>query len=200
MDALNKSLADKSYVNGYVPSSADAAALADVPADLDETKFANVARWARHIRSFTEEERSAWGEGAAPAAAAAEDEDEDIDLFGSDDEEDEALEEERNRRLAESQAKKAAKGVIAKSSVVLDVKPFDDETDLGALEAKIREIKMEGLEWKAAKLEDIAFGIQKIVINCHVEDEKVSTDALIDEIMEFDDDVQSVDVAAFNKL
>eukprot|EP01094_Clydonella_sp_ATCC50884_P005993 TRINITY_DN14_c0_g2_i1.p1 TRINITY_DN14_c0_g2~~TRINITY_DN14_c0_g2_i1.p1 ORF type:complete len:187 (+),score=113.32 TRINITY_DN14_c0_g2_i1:57-617(+) len=135
-------------------------------------------------------------EAAAPAA----EEDDDIDLFGSDDEEDEEVEAERNRRLAESQAKKKEKGVIAKSSIVLDVKPFDDETDLGELEKKIREVTMEGLDWKASKLEEIAFGIKKLVISCHVEDDKVSTDLLVEKIEEFEDEVQSVDIAAFNKL
>ena len=66
--------------------------------------------------------------GCREAAPAEEEDDDDVDLFGSDDEEDEELEAERNRRLAESEAKKKEKGVIAKSSVVLDVKPFDDET------------------------------------------------------------------------
>merc|ERR1711963_469848 len=123
------------------------------------------------------------------AAPAEEEDDDDVDLLGSDDEEDEELEAERNRRLAESEAKKKEK-----------VKPFDDETDLNELETKIRAITMEGLEWKAAKLEDIAFGIQKLVISCHVEDDKVGVDLLEEKIMEFDDDVQSVDIAAFNKL
>merc|ERR1711963_945437 len=191
MDALNKKLADKSYVEGYTPTSSDVEALASVPDDLDAAKFPNVARWARHIRSFSEAERSAWGGASKSAAAPAaeEEDDDDVDLFGSDDEEDEELEAERNRRLAESEAKKKEK-----------VKPFDDETDLNELETKIRAITMEGLEWKAAKLEDIAFGIQKLVISCHVEDDKVGVDLLEEKIMEFDDDVQSVDIAAFNKL
>merc|ERR1712188_331848 len=178
MDALNKKLADKSYVEGYTPTSSDVEALASVPDDLDAAKFPNVARWARHIRSFSEAERSAWGGASKSAAAPAaeEEDDDDVDLFGSDEEEDEELEAERSRRLAESEAKKKEKGVIAKSSVVLDVKPFDDETDLNELETKIR------------------------VISCHVEDDKVGVDLLEEKIMEFDDDVQSVDIAAFNKL
>jgi hypothetical protein len=64
------------------------------------------------------------------AAAAAPADDDDVDLFGSDDEDDGAVEAERNRLLAESEAKKKAKGVIQKSSVIFDVKPFDDETGM----------------------------------------------------------------------
>lgn len=59
------------------------------------------------------------------AAPAAEDEeDDDIDLFGSDEEEDKEairLREERLRQYAEKKAKKPA--LVAKSSILLDVKP-----------------------------------------------------------------------------
>merc|ERR1712021_65462 len=69
------------------------------------------------------------GGAAAPAAAAADDDD-DVDLFGSSDEE-ESEEKKRitEERLAAYHAKKANKPkVIAKTSVLLDVKPWDDET------------------------------------------------------------------------
>lgn len=64
---------------------------------------------------------------AAPAsAAAAADDDDDVDLFGSEDEEeDEAAAKVREQRLAEYAAKKSKKPVlIAKSNVILDVKPW----------------------------------------------------------------------------
>ncbi|NWS48282.1 EF1D factor, partial [Probosciger aterrimus] len=58
-------------------------------------------------------------------AAAEEDDDNDIDLFGSDDEEEDQeaakVREERLRQYAEKKAKKP--GLIAKSSILLDVKP-----------------------------------------------------------------------------
>lgn len=57
-------------------------------------------------------------------AAAAEDDDDDLDLFGSDEEEDKEaarLREERLRQYAEKKAKKPA--LVAKSSILLDVKP-----------------------------------------------------------------------------
>lgn len=51
-----------------------------------------------------------------------EDEDDDIDLFGSDQDEDaEKLKEQRLKEYAQKKAKKPA--IIAKSSIVLDVKP-----------------------------------------------------------------------------
>lgn len=51
-----------------------------------------------------------------------------------------------------------------------------------------------------AKLVEIAFGIKKLQIMCIVEDDKVSVDALVELIQEFEDFVQSVDIAAFNKI
>jgi len=128
--------------------------------------------------------------------------DEDVDLFGSDDEEDdEEKERVKQERLKAYEAKKSKKpGPIAKSSVILDVKPWDDETDLKELEKKVRGIQMDGLLWGASKFLPVAYGIQKLQIMCVVEDEKVSIDALNEEIEAFSDYVQSVDIAAFNKI
>ena len=41
--------------------------------------------------------------------------------------------------------------VIAKSSLLLDVKPWDDETPMEKLEECVRSIEMEGLLWGACK-------------------------------------------------
>jgi len=41
--------------------------------------------------------------------------------------------------------------IIAKSTIVLDVKPWDDETDLKALEQAVRSIEADGLIWGACK-------------------------------------------------
>ncbi|NXK42202.1 EF1D factor, partial [Piprites chloris] len=138
---------------------------------------------------------------AAPAAEEEEDDD-DIDLFGSDDEEEDReaakVREERLRQYAEKKAKKP--GIVAKSSILLDVKPWDDETDMAKLEECVRSIRMDGLLWGASKLVPVGYGIRKLQIQCVVEDEKVGTDILEEEITKFEDYVQSVDIAAFNKI
>jgi len=130
------------------------------------------------------------------------DDDDDVDLFGSDDEEEDAeaarIREERLKAYAEKKSKKV--GPIAKSSILLDVKPWDDETDLKQMEATIRTIHMDGLVWGAAKTVPLAFGIHKLSILCTVEDEKVSIDDLSEKIQADEDFVQSVDIAAFNKI
>nr|XP_054498994.1 elongation factor 1-delta isoform X2 [Agelaius phoeniceus] len=138
----------------------------------------------------------------AEPAAAEEDEDDDIDLFGSDDEEEDQeaakVREERLQQYAEKKAKKP--GLIAKSSILLDVKPWDDETDMAKMEECVRSIHMDGLVWGASKLVPVGYGIKKLQIQCVVEDEKVGTDILEEEITKFEDYVQSVDIAAFNKI
>jgi elongation factor 1-delta len=126
----------------------------------------------------------------------------DVDLFGSDsDEENEAAAKVREERLAAYNAKKSKKpALIAKSNVILDVKPWDDETDMKELENQVRKISSDGLLWGAAKLVPLAYGIHKLQISCVVEDEKISIDWLQDEITAIEDYVQSVDIAAFNKI
>ncbi|XP_028986621.1 eukaryotic translation elongation factor 1 delta a (guanine nucleotide exchange protein) isoform X7 [Betta splendens] len=129
-----------------------------------------------------------------------EDDDDDIDLFGSDDDDEEAerLKQERLDAYAAKKAKKPA--LIAKSSILLDVKPWDDETDMAKLEECVRSVQMDGLLWGASKLLPVGYGIKKLQISCVVEDDKVGTDILEEEITKFEDFVQSVDVAAFNKI
>ncbi|VDM10793.1 unnamed protein product, partial [Wuchereria bancrofti] len=127
---------------------------------------------------------------------------EDFDLFGSSDEEDaekERIKQERLKAYAEKKAKKAV--CIAKSSIILDVKPWDDTTDMQEMEKLVRRIEKDGLVWGGAKLIPLAYGIKVLQIICIVEDEKVSVDDLIEQITEeVSDHVQSVDIVAFNKI
>ena len=98
---------------------------------------------------------------AAPAATSApskkveeEDDDEEVDLFGSDSDSEDDAEKARVReeRLAAYHAKKAKKpALIAKTSVVLDIKPWDDETDMDAMLKNVKTIVKEGLLWGACK-------------------------------------------------
>jgi len=153
--------------------------------------------------AVAEEEKPAASEETKPAASeekkpAAGD---DFDLFDSDEEESDEQKRIKEERLAAYAAKKAKKpGVIAKSSVILDIKPWDDETDLDEVEKLVKSIEMEGLVWGAAKKLPLGYGIHKLQIVTCVEDEKVSVDDLIEKITEFEDHVQSVDIAAFNKI
>jgi len=120
-------------------------------------------------------------------------------LFGDDDGEAAAAAAAAKEKA--QKAKKPKKEVIEKSIILFEVKPWGEETDLDALAKKILEISMEGLLWKTEyKKEPIAFGINKLLIGVTVEDKKVSVDDLQEKIEAFEDEVQSVDIAAFNKV
>uniref|UniRef100_A0A0A9YBT1 Elongation factor 1-beta n=1 Tax=Lygus hesperus TaxID=30085 RepID=A0A0A9YBT1_LYGHE len=206
-------ISDKSYVEGWVASQADVAVLeAFGSAPSDTTPHAK--RWYNHIKSISEADKkklpgqkkapSGFNLGAAPAGgkpAPAADDDDDVDLFGSDEEEDAEAAKVREERLKAYNEKKSKKpALIAKSSIVLDVKPWDDETDMKEMEKHVRTIVKDGLVWGASKLVPVGYGIMKLQIMCVVEDDKVSVDELVENIQEMEDFVQSVDIAAFNKI
>merc|ERR1712025_1497085 len=207
--ALNEFLAEHSYIEGFVPSQADTAvfkALSGAP----KSDTPHALRWYNHIKSFAagmdqfpkaSKDASAYTSGAAAAASKADDDD-DVDLFGSDEEEDDEekkrITEERLKAYHEKKSKKPA--LIAKTSVLLDVKPWDDETDMDAMLKSVKTIEMDGLLWGASKLVPVGYGIKKLQVMCVVEDAKVSIDELQEKISEFEDFVQSVDVAAMNKI
>ncbi|KAI9883834.1 MAG: hypothetical protein M1823_004388 [Watsoniomyces obsoletus] len=218
---LNNWVRSRSYIAGYAPSQADVAsfkALKEAPA---VEKYPHAYRWYQHIASYESEFSSLPGDPSksytaygpessevtinpakAPDAAKNDDDDNDVDLFGSDDEEEDAEAARiREERLAEYRKKKEGKTKpAAKSIVTLDVKPWDDETDMSELEKGVRAITMDGLVWGASKLVAVGFGIKKLQINLVVEDDKVSLDELQQKIEEDEDHVQSTDVAAMQKL
>jgi len=151
-------------------------------------------------KSATPAKAAAPKPAAKAAAKPADDDDDDVDLFGSD-EEDEESKAVREKRLKEYGEKKSKKpGPIAKSSVILDVKPWDDETDMKELEKAVRSIQKDGLVWGVSKLMPVAYNVKKLQIVVVVEDDKVSIEELTEEIEAFEDFVQSVDIAAFNKI
>lgn len=104
------------------------------------------------------------------------------------------------KKQAEEKAAKGKKVVVGKSEVTLDVKPWDDETDMKKLEESVRSVAMEGLVWSAGKMIPVGYGINKLRIMAVVVDDLVSIDALQDEIEAFEDFVQSTDIFAFNKI
>ena len=89
---------------------------------------------------------------------------------------------------------------VAKTSVLLEVKPWDAETDLDQMLEAVKSIQMDGLLWGAHKRVPVGYGINKLQILCVVEDDKVSTDELQEKISDFEDLVQNVDVVVMNKV
>ncbi|XP_006888632.1 PREDICTED: elongation factor 1-beta-like [Elephantulus edwardii] len=128
--------------------------------------------------------------------------DDDIDLFGSEEEEEsQEAKKLREERLAQYGSKKAQNpALVAKSSILPDVKPWDDETDMAKLEECFRSIQADDLVWGSSKLVPESYGIKKLQIQCVVEDDKVGTDELKEQVTAFEDYVQSMDVAALSKI
>lgn len=96
------------------------------------------------------------------------------------------------KETVDKQKKTKKPAPVAKSLVVLEVKPWGPDVDLDTLGKRIyTEIKQDGLFWKTEfKKEPVAFGVFKIVIGMTIEDDKVSVDDLIEKITEqFEEEV-----------
>ncbi|XP_012534128.1 elongation factor 1-beta' [Monomorium pharaonis] len=214
---LNDYLADRSYIEGYQPTQADAAVFEALGKPPTQSSNHHVRRWYNHIKTYdlktlpgVKKVPDIFGASAkapAPSSALASsttkanDDDDDLDLFGSDEEEDAEAAKVREERLKAYADKKSKKPtVIAKSSVVLDVKTWGDEIDMQQVETAVRSIEMDGLLWGGSKLVPVGYGMSKLQIMCVIEDEKVSVDLLIEQIQDFEELVQSVDIASFNKI
>ena len=158
--ALNTYLAEHSYIEGYVPTQGDSAVFDALKGKSpDRATYPHAERWFSHIKSFESAAKKQFPKCHNPVdsyvgGASVADEEEDIDLFGSDDEEEDAeaarVREERIKAYTDKKSKKPA--LIAKTSVLLDVKPWDDETDMGALTNAVKSVEMDGLTWGATKV------------------------------------------------
>ncbi|XP_019417261.1 PREDICTED: elongation factor 1-delta-like [Lupinus angustifolius] len=220
LQKLDEYLLTRSYISGYQASKDDLtvyALLSGVPSD----KYVNVSRWYNHIdallrisgvsgegsgvtvegSALVAEEAIATPPAADTKASAAEDDedDDDVDLFGEETEEEKKAAEERAAAVKASGKKKES----GKSSVLLDVKPWDDETDMKKLEEAVRSVQQEGLFWGASKLVAVGYGIKKLQIMLTIVDDLVSVDTLIEETLTVEpinEYVQSCDIVAFNKI
>ncbi|CAA0816551.1 Elongation factor 1-delta 2 [Striga hermonthica] len=211
---LDEYLLSRSYITGYQASKDDLtvhAALSKPPS----SDYVNVSRWYNHIEALLRisgvsgEGSGVTIESSAPvatppaadtkASAAEDDDDDDVDLFGEETEEEKKAAEERAAAVKASSKKKES----GKSSVLMDVKPWDDETDMKKLEEAVRSVQMEGLLWGASKLVPVGYGIKKLQIMITIVDDLVSVDNLIEDYLTaepINEYVQSVDIVAFNKI
>ncbi|XP_027329198.1 elongation factor 1-beta 2-like [Abrus precatorius] len=211
LKSLDQFLSGKTYISGDQLTKDDIKVYAFVVGKPGDS-FLNAAKWydvvSSHLaKSFPGNAQGVKFSGkAAPAEAApakavasaeAEDDD-DLDLFGDETEEDKKAAEERE--AAKKSTKKKESG---KSSVLLDVKPWDDETDMKKLEEAVRSVEMPGLLWGASKLAPVGYGIKKLQIMMTIVDDLVSVDSLIEEHLTVEpcnEYIQSCDIVAFNKI
>ncbi|CAM6101589.1 unnamed protein product [Calypogeia fissa] len=227
LQKLNEYLLTRSYISGYQAFRDDLAVYVAITSPPD-AKFGNVARWYSHItsllgssfpgtatgvkiagspassatRDFTPGPAPPTPEASPvtpPAAPAAEEEDDDLDLFGEETEEEKA---DAAKRQAEKRAS-GNKAVLGKSSVLMDVKPWDDETDMKELEKAVRSVEQEGLTWGASKLVEVVPKIKKLQIMFTIVDDLVSPDNIIEDYLTAEprnEYIQSCDIVAFNKI
>ncbi|KAK8962411.1 hypothetical protein KSP40_PGU011331 [Platanthera guangdongensis] len=217
---LDEFLLPRSYITGYQASKDDIAVYAELSAP-PPSDYINAFRWYNHIEALLRlsgvsgEGRGVKIEGSttvfeeAPASPRVtdtkapaiddDDDDDDVDLFGEETEEEKKAAEDRAAAVKASGKKKES----GKSSVLLDVKPWDDETDMQKLEAAVRSVKLEGLLWGASKLVAVGYGIKKLQIMMTIVDDLVSVDSLIEDYLTAEpanEHIQSCDIVAFNKI
>jgi len=205
-------LTNNAYLSGGpLPGAQDSQVFFSLKAAPDQTKYPNFFFWYATLSMFNPAVVKTWGAKKEQApkggkiqeiAKVEEAKKEEVDLFG--DEDDEADAERLRKKKEDEEAKKKLKKkevVIAKSIVVFDVKIIEEEQDLDVLAKKILEIEMDGLVWKTEyKKVPVAYNIKKLQMGCVVEDDKVSTDDLFEKILAWEDEVQSVDIASFQKV
>ena len=216
---LEKKLEHNLFVKGAQPSQDDAEAFAkfvEAKAVPDQDKYPSVWAWYSLMVLFEDEVIKSWkpqgkqeqhkkekgGKGGKKDKKEDKNEkaeEDDLDLFGEETEEDKKAKEEMKKKNKDKKGKK--KKEVDKSHVILEIKGWDAEQDLEALAKKIiSTIKMDGLSWNTGyKLEEVAFGIKKLVIAFLAEDDKVSVQEIIDTLESWEDEIQSVETVSFNK-
>ena len=227
---LNGILQKISYLDGYQPTQVDCSyfdAIGKVsPDDVNLYRWythiaaftvAQRAKWpGTYVEAAAAVEEEKEESKAAPAAAAADDDDDDDDeLFGDDDdlfdEEADAAAEARIAAAAaahnaKKEAERIAKGkAVARSklSYQFEVKPLEAGQDMEGLAQNIKKLSHDGIvTWgEQHKIVDVAFGIQKVLVQVIIYEDACCEDDLVDLITEnFEDEVQSVDLIAMTKL
>ncbi|KAI3461187.1 hypothetical protein Pfo_017850 [Paulownia fortunei] len=213
LKALDDFLSGKSYISGDQLTKDDVKVYAAVLEKPSADLYSNASKWyetvsAKLAPSFPGKAvgvrvggQAAAAEPAAPAEEAKEsaaDDDDDLDLFGDETEEEKKAAEQREAAKASTKKKESGK-----SSVLMDIKPWDDETDMKKLEESVRSVEIPGLLWGASKLVPVGYGIKKLQIMLTIVDDLVSVDDLIEDRLTAEpcnEYVQSCDIVAFNKI
>ncbi|KAI3856230.1 hypothetical protein MKX03_027812 [Papaver bracteatum] len=205
----------RSYISGYQASKDDITVHAALKDDITvhaalkgapSSEYINVSRCGVaaegsgvSVEGFAPVTEESVATPSVTDAKPADDDDYDVDLFGEETEEEKKAAEERAAAIKASGKKKES----GKSSILLDVKPWDDETNMAKLEETVRSVQMEGLTWGMAKLVAVGYGIKKLQIMMTIVDDLVSIDSLIGDHLTSEpanEYIQSCDIVAFNKI
>ena len=172
---LEKSLANNSFIKGDNPSLDDYTSFTkfiDAKYIPDKDKYPSIWAWYSLMVLFEDDARKSW----KPINNKKQ----------------------KGEKGNENIVKKKP---VDKSHVILEIKGLEQGQDLEALAKKIiNTIKKDGLQWNTGyKLEEIAFGIKKLVIALLVEDDKCSVDEIIEELVSWEEEIQSAEIVSFNK-
>ncbi|XP_071720511.1 elongation factor 1-beta-like isoform X3 [Rutidosis leptorrhynchoides] len=205
LKSLESFLSGKTYISGDKITKDDVKVYAAVLNKPSADLYPTASKWYDSVASKLASSFPGKAAGVSVSAqpspteeAAAADEDDDLDLFGDETEEEKKAAEERDQAKASTKKKESGK-----SSVLMDVKPWDDETDMKKLEEAVRSVELPGLLWGASKLVPVGYGIKKMTIMLTIVDDLVSVDDLIEErltVEPINEYVQSCDIVAFNKI
>ncbi|XP_062082391.1 elongation factor 1-beta 2 [Humulus lupulus] len=209
LKSLDQFLSNKTYISGDALTKDDIKVYAAVVAKPGDS-YPNACRWYESVSSQLASSFPGQavgvrvgGEGAPVEEpkkdAPVEEDEDDLDLFGDETEEDKKAAEEREAAKKASTKKKES----GKSSILMDVKPWDDETDMKKLEEAVRSVEMPGLLWGASKLVPVGYGIKKLQIMLTIVDDLVSPDNIIEDYLTAEpanEYIQSCDIVAFNKI
>ncbi|KFK25488.1 hypothetical protein AALP_AA8G121000 [Arabis alpina] len=217
LKTVEEHLSGKNYISGDQLSVDDVKVYAAI-LEKPEDGFPNVSKWYDSVASHLSKSFPGKAVGVrisnsvtpseapkteTPVTAGADgnvvDDDDDLDLFADETEDDKKAAEEREAAKKDTKKPKES----GKSSVLLEVKPWDDETDMKKLEEAVRSVQMPGLTWGASKLVPVGYGIKKLTIMMTIVDDLVSVDNLIEDYLTSEPNneyIQSVDIVAFNKI
>ncbi|KFO23933.1 Retinal homeobox protein Rx [Fukomys damarensis] len=177
LQVLNNFLADESYREGHTSSQADVAALEAVSCP-PPANVCHALHWYNHIKSYKKEKASLPGVKKALGRygpTSVEDTTRSGAAENKDDADDDILislgllmrrKANKQKRLREEQLAqihlrkpKTCTCCVTNSSILLVVKPWDDETDTVKLEEVERGIQADGLVWGPSKLVPVGYGI-----------------------------------------
>jgi elongation factor 1-beta len=195
-------LTKHAYLSGQsVPGCADAEVLEKQTEIPDRKKYPNFFSWWWNLSQFSSIAKELWGEKKVCKKECKKEEEEDLDLFGEETEEDKVAADKR-KAIAEYNKNNQKKLAAQESRVVMEIKGFELGQDFDALANKIyKEVEQDGLTWEGGhKILPLAFGMNYLEVSCNIVDAKVSMDDIQEKIQGlYPDEVQSVDIASFEK-
>lgn len=178
---LNGYLGTESYITGPVPTKDDIELYKAFGENEPDSRWVHIRRWHDSIQSLGLD-MGKWPQEWRVEAAAAQPSEVEVVVEGK-----------------QAKAKTPSTRRPTYSAVLLDVKVADEEVDMAKLEAAVRSIEMETLEWKTSQLIPVMGTIKKLRILAHFEDDSFSMDDdLIPAIEELEDMVQSVDIESWS--